>query len=115
MFKPVLRSRRSDDLSAMTFVFGRFAYELHLLPEWEVESVSPERVIIVTRRRAGKSMDCFTFRPAPGGSTSTSYWLMPPPFKRVVQRRIERNKNIWRTCCWIVYLVCLLFKKQIIK
>lgn len=114
MFMSALWSKRSGESSAITFVIGRSAYELYLLPDWEVESVSSERVIVVTKKRYGQDLDCFTFRPRAKAQIDgvTSYWLMPPPFSLVIQKRIG-NKNAWRVR--IIYLVCLLFKKQIRK
>lgn len=88
--------QRSADKPTMVFAIGSSIYRLYLLPEWEVESVSAERIIIVTKQKSGKKLDCYTFRPYDMGRRVTSYWQLPPPFSRI-QRATATSVVLWRT------------------
>lgn len=106
--------RRSIDKPTMVFAIGTSIYKLYLLPEWEVESISAERVIIVTKQKSGKKMDCYTFRPCDVGRRVTSYWQLPPPFSRI-QRATTTSVVPWSTVqtvgCYLFALIRILIGK----
>lgn len=108
------QQRRSADKPTMVFAIGDSIYRLYLLPEWEVESISAERVIIVTKQKSGKRMDCYTFRPYDVGRRVTSYWQLPPPFSRI-QRATATSVVFWRTGrvvgCYLFALIRILIGK----